>query len=123
MGSGELYKLKVEYIVTPTGSDQEVHSEPLLGAFTTKPLPPTNFRVVPETGEVCWAKSATPRVACYKVRWKGMDEGSRAEEAIVHPETKEETATCSFTLKVRQMVLKTETSVGGNCASLWEELR
>ena len=40
-------------------------------------------------------------VTCYKVRWKGSDEGSRAEQAIVPLETKEETTTCSFTLEVR----------------------
>ena len=114
MGSGELYTLKVEYLVTPTGSDQEVHSEPLLGAFTTKPLPPTNFRVEPEFGEVCWSKSATPRVTCYKVRWKGMDEGSRSEEAILPSDLEEESASCRFILKVTQVVAIVEIAGGDN---------
>ena len=99
LGTGEQYTIRVEYVVTPTGSDQEVHSEPLLGVFTTKPLAPTNFKVVSETQEVSWSKSPTTSVRSYKVRWKGTEEGSRAEEAIVPCAIDDESTTCTFTLK------------------------
>ena len=99
LGTGEQYTIRVEYVVTPTGSDQEVRSEPLLGVFTTKPLAPTNFKVVSETQEVSWSKSPTTSVRSYKVRWKGTQEGSRAEEAIVPCAIYDESTTCTFTLK------------------------
>ena len=95
----------MEYIVTPTGSDQEVHSEPLLGAFTTKPLAPTNFKVVSETQEISWSKSPTASVRSYKVRWKGTEEGGRAEEAIVPSGADDESTTCTLILKVTYNII------------------
>ena len=71
IGTGEKYTVKVEYLVVPMGSDQEVSSKPLQGIFTTKPLAPSNFKVAPESNEISWTRSGTPRVRSYKVRWNG----------------------------------------------------
>ena len=81
------------------GSDQEVNSEPLKKVFTTKPLAPSNFKLVPESGEISWTRSSTPRVRSYKVRWKG-EEGRVAEEAIV-PVLDEANPVSTFRMKVR----------------------
>ena len=70
IGTGEKYTVKVEYLVVPMGSDQEVSSKPLEGIFTTKPLAPSNFKVTTESDEISWTRSGTPRVRSYKVRWK-----------------------------------------------------
>ena len=69
IGTGEKYTVKVEYLVVPMGSDQEVSSKPLQGIFTTKPLAPSNFKVAPESNEISWTRSGTPKVSSYKVRW------------------------------------------------------
>lgn len=61
-GTGATYEVKVEYIVTPAGHDDEVSSLPLTGRFTTKPLAPTNFKTGPGAHEISWSKSPTPNV-------------------------------------------------------------
>ena len=101
LGTGTVYSVRVEYIVTPTGSDQEVYSQPLVGSFTTKPLPPSNFQVPDKGFKVSWTRSPTASVSTYKVRWKSTDEGSKAEEAIVATQ-QDDTNTCSFQLEVRR---------------------
>ena len=73
IGTGEKYTVKVEYLVVPMGSDQEVSSKPLEGIFTTKPLAPSNFKLTTESDEISWTRSGTPRVRSYKVRWKGEE--------------------------------------------------
>jgi len=98
IGTGCCYTVRVEYIVTPVGSDQEVHSAPLSGTFTTKPLPPTNFKVVPESQSVSWEISKTPSVKTYKLRLKCVEEGSKAEEAIVTV-TEDESRVHTFKLR------------------------
>merc|ERR1719468_834212 len=45
VGTGELYTVRIIYVVQPLGSDKEVESEALTGNFLTKPLPPSNFRI------------------------------------------------------------------------------
>ena len=62
VGTGEEYVIKIEYLVTPAGSDIEVASAPLIGSFMTKPLPPTNFKLGMESNEITWLKSSTPNV-------------------------------------------------------------
>ena len=99
VGTGEKYTVKVEYLVVPVGSDQEVNSEPLKKVFTTKPLAPTNLKLLPESGEISWTRSSTPRVRSYKVRWKG-EEGRAAEEVIV-PVLDEANPVSVFRMKVR----------------------
>merc|ERR1712192_129937 len=79
------------------GSDQEVNSEPLKKIFTTKPLAASNFKLLPESEEISWTRSATPRVHSYKVRWKG-EEGRAAEEVIV-PVLDEANPVCTFRIK------------------------
>ena len=49
------------------GGDQEVNSEAVKKVFTTKPLAPSNFKMLPESNEISWTRSATPRVHSYKV--------------------------------------------------------
>ena len=61
-GTGQTYEVKVEYMVTPAGDDEEVSSVPLTGRFTTKPLAPTNFKTGPGAHEISWTKSPTPNV-------------------------------------------------------------
>jgi hypothetical protein len=40
-----------------------VESEPLVRTFTTKPLPPTNFKINMDNDmEIGWTMSQTPRV-------------------------------------------------------------
>ena len=99
VGTGERYTVKVEYLVVPVGSDQEVNSEPLKKVFTTKPLAASNFKLLPESEEISWTRSATPRVQRYKVRWKG-EEGRAAEEVIV-PVLDEANPVYTFRMKVR----------------------
>ena len=59
---GLAYNVGIEYIVTPTGSEEEVTSSPLNGVFTTKPLPPTNLKVGPGNHELTWTLSPTQSV-------------------------------------------------------------
>ena len=61
-GTGQTYEVKVEYLVTPAGDDQEVSSVALTGRFTTKPLAPANFKTGPGSQEISWSKSPTPNV-------------------------------------------------------------
>ena len=61
-GTGQTYEVRVEYIVTPAGDDQEVSSLPLTARFTTKPLAPANFKTGPGSHEISWSKSPTPTV-------------------------------------------------------------
>ena len=67
VGTGEKYTVKVEHLVVPVGGDQEVNSEAVKKVFTTKPLAPSNFKMLPESEEISWTRSATPRVHSYKV--------------------------------------------------------
>ena len=67
VGTGEKYTVAVEHLVVPVGGDQEVNSEAIKKVFTTKPLAPSNFKMLPESNEISWTRSATPRVHSYKV--------------------------------------------------------
>ena len=87
----------------PPGSDREVTSAPALGVFTTRPLPPSDFRV--EENKIVFSRSLTGGVRlapnlyplffvftltllnmdifcfrAYKVKYKSVEEGSKAEE-------------------------------------------
>ena len=87
----------------PPGSDREVTSAPALGVFTTRPLPPSDFRV--EENKIIFSRSLTGGVRlapnlyplffvftltllnmdifcfrAYKVKYKSVEEGSKAEE-------------------------------------------
>ena len=59
---GELYTVRIIYVVQPLGSDKEVESEALTGNFLTKPLPPSNFRIGEEENQISFHKSATPSI-------------------------------------------------------------
>ena len=83
---GETYRVRIEYVVTPFKSETEVSwirerseyhnttstsnglldfqtvSDPLSGKFTTKPLPPTNFRLGCEQFSIMWTRSPTVNV-------------------------------------------------------------
>ena len=61
-GTGQTYEVKVEYLLTPAGEEQEVSSVALTGRFTTKPLAPSNFKTGPGSQEISWSKSPTPTV-------------------------------------------------------------
>ena len=77
------YDVKVEYIVVPQGAEEEVKSAPLSGKFTTKPLPPTNLKIVADSNSISWTKSPTPSVSLYKVKYRSVEEGSQAEDVLV----------------------------------------
>eukprot|EP00092_Neocalanus_flemingeri_P032028 GFUD01034810.1.p1 GENE.GFUD01034810.1~~GFUD01034810.1.p1 ORF type:complete len:905 (+),score=215.05 GFUD01034810.1:108-2822(+) len=99
VGTGETYTVKVEYVVTPAGSDQEVTSTALIGTFTTKPLAPTNFKLGMEPNEITWMKSPSPNVSAYKIRCKGVEEGAKAEEFFIPSPEDPETTSCKWELE------------------------
>ena len=119
--------MKLENLVTPAGSEQEVVSLPLVTTFTTRPLAPSSLKVHPE-GHICWTRSGSPGVRAYRVRWRAVEEGSRAEEAVVEvPE--EEGTPCQLQLqelvpgvvyKVNVFALVEEEGKEGR-VSVWEE--
>ena len=52
--------------VLPPGADREVTSAPAVGIFTTRPLPPSDFRI--EENKIVLSRSLTGRV-----RWDHSD--------------------------------------------------
>ena len=59
---GEIYAIRIVYVVQPLGSEKEVESEPLVGTFLTKPLPATNFSIGEEENSISFQKSPTTSV-------------------------------------------------------------
>jgi len=84
LGTGEIYSIRIVYVVQPLGSEKEVESEPLVGAFLTKPLPATNFSIGEEENSISFQKSATTSVSYYKLRCKSAEEGSKSDEYLIH---------------------------------------
>ena len=55
--SGQHYTIKIFQFVLAAGAEREVTSDPITGVFTTKPLPPRDFKV--EDDKIVFTKSQT----------------------------------------------------------------
>jgi len=99
IGTGESYTIRLEYIVIPAGTEEEVSSAPLCATFMTKPLAPTNFKLGTEQNEIAWTRSPSPNVSGYKIRCKGVEEGAKAEEYIIKSPEDPDTTLCKHQLK------------------------
>ena len=59
---GQKYSIKVSQVVIATGAgaEREIVSEPVSGVYTTKPLPPKDFKT--EEDKIMFSKSNSPIV-------------------------------------------------------------
>ena len=91
----------------------------MIGQYTTKPLAPTNFKVGPGKYEISWTKSPTPSVrfvflfliilklllhflfSWYKIKYKSVEEGSKADEKLIKSSNDQDSLICSTFLTVR----------------------
>ena len=89
--------MRLEHLVTPAGSELEVTSSPLVATFTTRPLAPSSLKAHPE-GHISWTRSGSQGVRAYRVRWRAVEEGSKAEVAVVEV-AEEEGAPCQFNMQ------------------------
>lgn len=98
----------------------QIESEPLIGTFTTKPLPPLDLRVGPSTFDVTWFKSQSPKVRYYillsfqytktfnvcKTNFSGYRVKIRSTEVVFNNEdmfipTEEDQSVYTISLKVK----------------------
>ena len=72
VGTGHVYKISMVVIWSTTKDGQNVNGESLevTEKFMTKPLAPTKLSIGNKDNplEICWQKSVTPNVTCYKIR-------------------------------------------------------
>ena len=104
-------------MVLPVGAEREVTSPPVVKHFTTKPLPPRDLRI--EDNRMVFSGSLTKTVrygemtvrilivtihvlgySSYRVKYRSVEEGSRAEEILVRAE-EEDANTVTLDLQVR----------------------
>ena len=72
VGTGHVYKISMIAIYSTTKDGQNSTGESLevTEEFMTKPLAPTKLSIGNKDNplEICWQKSVTPNVTCYKIR-------------------------------------------------------